>query len=360
MKRFINIYVPVTTCNMKCSYCYISQSGLWKQALPKFKYDAKTVRNALSIKRLGGECHINICGGGETLLPEEIVDIVKELLLEGHYIFIVTNGTVSKRFDQFLQFDDVLLKRLGFKFSLHYLQLVNYESLMKSFLRNVYNIQKSVCSYSIEMTPSDDLIPYIDEIKEFCMKEFGALCHVTVARDTVQSEVPILTNLSKKEYIKTWGTFNSDMFNFKIETFNVVRTEYCYAGDWSLWVNLGTGNTTQCYSSCFQQNIFENTDKPIKFCAVGHKCKVPHCHNSHALLTLGVIPEINSHKYADIRDRVTVNGEHWLNPEMREFLSRKLSEQNCSHDKTNKLKNTVKQKMYRYNYLVKKVVKKNV
>lgn len=72
MKRFVNIYVPVTTCNLKCEYCYITQSGLWKNKVPEFKYSSTTIQQALSKERLGGICHINICGGGETLIPKQI------------------------------------------------------------------------------------------------------------------------------------------------------------------------------------------------------------------------------------------------------------------------------------------------
>ena len=56
------------------------------------------MRKALSKERLGGICLINFCGGGETLLPPEIVKYIRVLLEEGHYIMIVTNATVSKRF----------------------------------------------------------------------------------------------------------------------------------------------------------------------------------------------------------------------------------------------------------------------
>lgn len=357
MKRFVNIYVPVTTCNLKCEYCYITQSGLWKNKVPEFKYSSTTIQQALSKERLGGICHINICGGGETLIPKQIVPITKGLLEEGHFIMIVTNGTISQRFDEFLELDDELKKRLGFKFSFHYKQLINNEKLMDEFLNNVDKIRKNGMSFSIEMTPSDDLIPLIPEIKKFCIHHFGALCHVTVARNTIESNIPILTKLSKEQYNNIWSQFNSPMFDFKMKTFNVKRSEYCYAGDWSLWVNLGTGIATQCYSSCFKQNIFDNINSKIKFCAVGNKCSVPHCHNSHALLTMGVIPEINYTHYNEIRDRVTINGEHWLNGEMRSFLYGRLEEENKVYSKKKEFLNSIKGKLYRIEYIVKRVLK---
>ena len=112
--------------------------------LPEFRYTAEHIAKALSAERLGGICHINICGGGETLLPPEITDITHELLRQGHYIMIVNNGTVSKRFDGLLDFDEELLKHLGFKFSFHYLEFLN-KGLMQRFLDNVSKIGRASC-----------------------------------------------------------------------------------------------------------------------------------------------------------------------------------------------------------------------
>ena len=47
------------------------------------------------------------------------------------------------------------------------------------------------------------------------MERVGALCHVTVARDEKKAEFPILTKYSREEYKKIWGSFHSDLFDFK-------------------------------------------------------------------------------------------------------------------------------------------------
>lgn len=114
IKRFIDVAVPVQTCNLRCPYCYIAQENKFLAALPYFMYDAKTIGKALSKKRLGGVCHLNLCGGGETLLPPEMTDILYELLAQGHYIAVVTNGTVTKRFQEICEFPDDFKKRLLF------------------------------------------------------------------------------------------------------------------------------------------------------------------------------------------------------------------------------------------------------
>ena len=54
IKRYIDCYIPVTTCTLRCPYCYITQHRLFEGPLPKFKYSPEHVRKALSKERLGG------------------------------------------------------------------------------------------------------------------------------------------------------------------------------------------------------------------------------------------------------------------------------------------------------------------
>lgn len=326
IKKFIDCYIPITTCNFRCPYCYITQNNRWNDALPEFKYSAQYVRKALSKERLGGTCLLNMCGGGETLLPPYIIELLKELLEEGHYIWVITNGSLNKRFEEISKFPKNLLYRLAFKFSFHYLELKRLNKL-EDYVKNIKLMQDSGASFSIEITPYDELIEYIDEIKEFSLKNFGALPHITVAREDNTDNKKILTKLSKQEYNKVWSQFNSKMFSFKLSTFLVKRKEYCYAGKWSYILDIGKGVLSQCYSNNQQQNIFENM-KPIKIKSVGRKCLEPHCYNSHAFLTWGDIPRLKAPYYYEMRNRIQSDEKEWLNPYMKEFCSHKLKENN--------------------------------
>lgn len=329
LKRFIDIYVPVTTCTLHCHYCYVFHQGLFRNKLPEFKYSPEIVRRALSKERMGGTCLINMCAGGETLLHPQIVDYIRVLLENGHYVMVVTNATVSRSFDAILQFPPELLSRLFFKFSYHYLELKK-KKLFDLFFNNIRRMRDAGCSFTLELTPNDESIPYIDDIKQRAIDELGAACHVTIARNDVApgADKPILTQLSKEEYYKTWGVFDSDMMSYKKTIFGVKRKEFCYAGDWSCYVNLGTGVMTQCYCSFVSQQIFEDPDKPINFVPVGRNCSQPHCYNGHAFLTLGCIPELESITYAQIRNRVCNDGTEWLKPNVKEFFSCKLKDNN--------------------------------
>ena len=326
LRKFFDIDVPVTTCNLQCSYCYITHRNHASAEIMPLNYRISHIRKALSRERLGGTCLLNLCGSGETLLAPYIVDLTRELLEEGHYVMLVTNGLPTKRIKELT--DDIpveLQKHLMLKISFHFMELKS-KGLLDKYFDNIHLIERSGISFTVELTPSDDQIPYIDEIKEVCLKNLGALCHITVARDRTKPGIPILTSLSREEYIKVWGQFDSPLFDFKMRIFGEPRKEFCYNGLWGGRINLKNGSFSQCYR-LIPKRIFDNPSAPIDFCPAG-KCEMAHCYNGHSWLALGMIPELVTPTYLDMRDRVTADGRHWVGEEMREFLSQKLADNN--------------------------------
>lgn len=347
IKRFIDLFVPVTTCTLRCHYCYITHKHLFGGPLPTFRYSPEHVRKALSLERLGGPCLINMCGEGETLLPPEILSYVKELCLEGHYVMVVTNATVDKRFDEIATWPKELTSHLFFKFSYHYLEFKK-KNLLDRFYNNVRKAHEAGCSFTVEATPSDELIPYIDEMIQSCRENLGAVNHVTVARDErVSGELPILTDMSRDNYVKTWSKFHSEFFDYKMSIFGQKRKEFCYAGAWSIRVNLATGDTQQCYCSYIFQNVFEDLSTPIIFKPIGNNCSMLHCYNGHAFLVLGLIPELEAPTYGEIRNRRCTDGSEWLQPAMKSFMNTKLYDSNVLL--TDKEKSVVNKEIHRIN-----------
>jgi len=328
LKKFIECYIPITTCNFKCHYCYIGQMENFKNQPPQFKYDNEYIAKAFSKKRLGGECLVNLCAGGETLLVPRMVELTKLLLEEGHYVSIVTNGTISARFDEIIKFPERLLEKLFFKFSFHYLELKRLNK-METFFSNIKKIKDAGCSFTLELTPNDEFIPYIEDIIKLSQKYVGAKCQVTIARKDFDPEINILTKYNKDEYKKIWSIFDSELFKFKLPLYNEKRNEFCYAGDWSIVLNLGTGEYKQCYAQSRLGNFYEDIDKPLNLLSVGHNCKLPHCFNAHSFLALGAIPDIlEKETYALLRNRVCIDGSEWLTPKYKEFFNRKLKDYN--------------------------------
>ena len=326
IKKLIACNIPLSACNLKCHYCYISQLSEWERNRVSLTLDPELIEKALSAKRVGGPCIINLTGKGETLIPREMPEVIRRLLEQGHFLEIVTNGTLTNRFDEIAQFPSKLLSRLEFKFSFHYLELKE-KGWLDRYFDNVRKMRDAGCSFTIELMPNDELVPYIEDIKKVCLENVGALCHLTIGRDDTNGR-KILTKMKTEDYLKTWQVFESNMFDFKYSVFNIKRCEFCYAGMWSLYVDLATGNASQCYGFPTNQNIYMNTEKPLYFRPVGKKCRQPFCYNAHAFMCLGVIPEMETPTYANIRDRIDMDGRHWLKDELRDAFSSKLVDNN--------------------------------
>jgi len=327
ISKLIICRVPFEYCNLSCEYCYVPHYIKDRQKRNRIGHSPKEIRQAFSTKRLGGPSLIRMCAGGETMLCEELFPVVRELLEEGHYISIVTNGTVNSKFDEITSLPANLREKIYFEFSFHFMEL-KQKNLLTDFFRNINLMRDSGCSVSVDLVPNDNLIVYIDEIKQLCMENLGALCHLTIPSDASLKTKKLLSSMSYKEFTDTWKTFDSEQFNFKLKIFGEKRTEFCGAGDLSLYVFLDSGDYRQCYDTAAAGNIYENIEKPLSFNAVGYCCPSPHCDNGHTLLTMGLMPSLKSitPTYEKARNRICADGSEWINGIMKDVLSCQLSE----------------------------------
>lgn len=349
IKVFIECLVPITSCNLKCEYCYVIQENRRKMEIPKFKYDAKRIGKGLSKKRLGGIAYISICGAGETLIQQEVIDIVYELLKEGHYVNITTNGTLTNRFDYIINnFPKEYLERLHFAFSFHYLELKKL-NLLERFTNNILKMKENGCSYVLQLNMYDGYVKYLDEIKEYSLKHFGAYPQIAVTRKEKVNfsqieECDFHTEGTKEEYIKNGNSFDSPLFNYTLENFNKKRTEFCYAGKWSFLLNLATGMAKSCYAEGAEKDIFKNINKKIDLQVIGNNCKCLYCMNSSHFMSLGIIPEKYTKSYSDLRNRENAG---WYSKRVSDFLNSKLSDTNKEYSKTKKTFSNMKYKINR-------------
>lgn len=327
MKMFIECYLPMTKCNMRCSYCYVTRHNNFNETFCDLSKCIQSAEKAFSAERLGGICLFNICAAGETLLHPDLAELARIILKNGHYLMLVTNGTLTGKIKEYCDFEEELKERLFFKISLHYIELKRL-NMLERFCDNVELIKKNGISYTIELTPDDSYIPYIDEIKNFCMKKFGALCHVTVPRDERKPDYPLMTNLSRNDFRRTWQVFDSALFDFKESIFEVPRKEFCYAGKWSIVLNLSSGEYYQCYKGRRLGNVFEKTNKKLKLIPIGNDCPEGHCFNGHAFLGFGLIPEIKSPTFSEMRNRNSIGGNNWVYKEMNSIMECRLESAN--------------------------------
>lgn len=323
MVRFIDCHVPTETCNLRCTYCYITQKRKFANSIGEIGHAPEEIRKALSKKRLGGVAFINFCAGGETLFGEDILPVVYALLEEGHYVQIVTNGTMSRRFKEIAGWPQHIIEKLFIKFSFHYMELKRMK-MIDRFFDNVITVREAGCSISLEITPCDELVPHIEDIKQISLEKAGAFPHITVARNENTAGFEILSKYDRAEYTAIWESFQSEMFSLKMKLLSEKREEFCYGGEWTFYLHLGTGELKQCYRGMVIDNIYEDISKPLHFKPVGKACPEQYCYNGHAWMTLGCISGADVPTYAHMRNRLCTDGSQWLTPKVLDFFSQKL------------------------------------
>lgn len=326
IKRFFECLLPVTMCNLKCSYCYVIQRDCRKMQMATLKYEPEQMGKALIKERLGGICYFSICGEGETTLQPQIAQIIYQIMKNGHYVSVTTNGTVSGRIDEIIKLNRKYISRLHFAFSFHYHELLRL-NLLDQFFDNVKKVKGAGASYVIQLNLCDEYIPYLNEIKRLCIERTGAAPQLAATRkeEIGLRKVELMTEMTYQDYLSTGEQFDSPLFRFTLKNFNVRRHEFCYAGDWAGNLDLSTGILRRCYCSYLRQDIFKNAAEPIRFLAIGNMCGSRFCMNSSHFMSLGVIPSLETPTYAELRDREAAG---WYQTEMREALNGKLIETN--------------------------------
>lgn len=359
--HFYECLLPTSICNLKCEYCYLIQENRRGMKKIPFKYSIEHMCYALRRERVtpnGGLAFFSICGTGETLLQDGCVTLIHGLLEQGHIVNITTNGTISKKFDDLLNFDNKYLKNMQIAFSLHYLELKRL-NLLDQFCENVKKTKEAGCSIIVQINLYDGYLPYLEEIRKICIEQFGAPPQVAATRLEPNGNdiigVQLYTNLSKENYMRAVDKFDSPLFNFTMQNFGVKRKEFCYAGDWSFSLHLEDGCLSSCYQSYHKQNIFEDPDTPIVFSAIGHSCKSAYCINSSHYISLGNIPEIKCPSYCELRDRPEAK---WYTPELKSILSRKLYENNEEYNQKEKKIAEIRYREEQLIYYGKKIIRK--
>lgn len=324
--KFIEVHVVAWPCNFRCNYCFIGHKLPENErgVVSEYKYTPQEFASMLSKKRLGGTAIINFGAYGETLILPKNLEYIKALLNEGHFVMIVSNMTITKSIDALMELPQEQRERLFFKGSYHYMELKK-RGLLQTFADNMNKIWKAGCSGTVELVPCDEMEEYIDELSQFSLDNFGALPHVTIARDELKPGYTLLTKHSLEDYKKIWSQFKSELFEMKMQIWEKKITQFCYAGDWAFQVELNNGKITRCNGV---GEIGQITDKKLPRKPACKKCPLMHCYNGHSYIASGVVPDIKTMTSADIRDRVRPDGTHWLTPRYQHVFSQKLYENN--------------------------------
>lgn len=326
MQKYIGINIPENICSLDCQYCYLSLNPNRRfeninnnnPHLPLF------IRWQLRREILGGSCLIGLTASGETLVADKIVEVCCELLKEGHYLHIVTNGLATQKIKEIIYEARGYAKNILFKLSFHYLEL-SKKNLLNKFVESVRVIEDSAASYTIELMPHDELIPYISDVLSFSKEHFGAYPHLTIGRNN-KAGYKLLTKQTFREYYNTWKVFDSEMFEMRMKLYLTKGTN-CNAGRLSFFFNLYTGQMKRCVFHENAGNLYLDGLSKDGFERVGDFCPLESCYNCHVYAPFGILPTDSPvPTYMTIRDRIKTNGEHWIKKDMREFLDIKLHE----------------------------------
>lgn len=341
--KYIELHVPTWPCNFRCPYCYIGQhyADIERGRVQKFEYSPADLANAISKERVGGTALVNFCANGETLILPKNMEYIKAILETGHFVMVVTNMTQTNALKELCELPAEWRERLFLKCSFHWMELKRL-GLLEQFADNVNMCWDAGISLTVEITPHDELVPEIDEIKKFSMEHFGALPHITVARDE-NNYFRRLTKYSEQEYFDIWNQFDSELFRFKSKIWGKRVHDFCYAGHWTYSVNIADGKMLCCSSGKRVGNLYKSKKLPVK--PTCKSCNQYHCYNGHSWIALGCITTIDAPTYKEMRDRVRTDGTHWLYPRMADVFSQKLYNQNKPYPALKRLYWTIKRRL---------------
>lgn len=298
VKRFINMTIHTQGCNLNCDYCYLRYYKYKNEKeIRALRYPLETVLKACSVQRLG-VCHIIIIGDGETLLPVDITDIVCGLIENGHYVTIITNGTITERIKEIVEKlkDKNMVSHLEFSLSLHYLELKRL-GLLSVFAENVRYLKENHVSVRLNFILGPSVLGMADEVKAYCRERLGMKTSVGIARKDVNGSNELLADCPEEEYFKIGDSFESYLFEqqkqrYKQRCYINEEKKFCYAGKWSFCLDLTIGLYSQCAGiDRLEYNFFERLEEPLVLEPVGKTCKMPYCAcgfaDSHNLIPEG-------------------------------------------------------------------------
>lgn len=314
-------------CNLRCDYCYVTQRRELGKKVNPFIHLPEYVAASLSKERLGGTSLITVCCDGEPLISDDIVQFIKLVLQNKNYVYLISNGTVTKSINDLCTLPRDELNRLFIRFSFHYTELKK-RNLLETFFGNIVKLYNAGVSISLLLVGSDEYIPYLDEINELSIKYLGALPHIDMVRDEKKGQdkhLMIDSKLSVDEYLKFWEKYESVFFKVKEDSRILHKGGICTAGKNIVHMDMISGDISRCPWGEYVDNAYEDISREIHFWDHGKECQMEYCGCSSMFFGFGVREDYYDFPTAyELWNRTTADGKNWIHDEAKAFLSQKF------------------------------------
>lgn len=326
--RYVECYMLRQACNLRCSYCFVGQSRELAEKVVPLIHKPEFIAKALSKERLGGSSLISICCDGEPLISYDMVTLIRCLLEEGHYVYLISNGTLKTRMDQICNFPRELLNRFFIRFSYHYFELERL-NLFDTFFDNIKRFYDAGGSFTVFLVGNEGYLPVLNDLKERCVERLGALPHVDYERDETGGDGSVLTIKTDRDvsdYRKVWESFDSEFLRFRERTDGKV-TGKCNAGNWVVHLDLMTGELSRCPVGQRVANIYDDISSDIPFEQNSRNCPYKFCVCAPVFFAFGSKEDMrDAPTFYELWNRKMNNGQSWIRDEMKGFLSGRLYE----------------------------------
>lgn len=353
----INATISTSGCNLRCEYCYLAQVKHKNHENTKaLRYSLETIFKACSKQRLGGTCIIQLIGDGETLLPSDVIPLIRGLLKEGHYVVVINNGTMTARIHELIECTelDETIDHLMFTFSLHFLELEK-RKLLDIFEDNINYVKMKKVSFDISLVCSDDYIAAADRIHGFCNQNLGGVVPSVLPADqydTGGNHIGMLSSYNQEIYYRNIKrAFPSFDIKYREDIENTDNHQFCYAGSWCFYVDFTTGRYSQCLrNEGPEHNFFEHLDEKLMAEPVGNRCRAPYCICGWTK-TLNLIP--GASKYEGVKKYINEPKYKYMSEKMLRACYSNFAETNKEY--TEEQKNIYHEKQIREEYFARKI-----
>lgn len=299
VRRALTVYVTGNNCNLQCPYCYVKNSHPNETPEPmRLNYPLDQMIRAFAPERLGGLAEINVIGSAETLLAKEVVPFVHGLLHYGHVVGVVSNATLPARIDELLSCPKEDLKNLLLKASFHYEELKR-RNLLDVYFDNIKKVIASGASAFPFVVISPEYTRHLQEIGDLITSNLGIKAHCSPC-NSVNGEFdlrfhsdfdPEPTEKLMRELDKY---FDTRLYRECVRYKDVdVQNTFCYAGRWSLGIDMATGQTWKCHNfRKDHENFYENVEKPYPWgMPIAMSCAIESCCLQYNFYSENLLPD---------------------------------------------------------------------